>query len=265
MPRPTTVAETAIAQGVSKGGPSLAEHVCLALIVEGMEHGWAIGSCLAENGDLGRIWSLSRPLTYRAIDKLVERGLLSRRGTEQGRGRDRTILRSTARGRRVVAAWLDAPVEHVRDVRTDLLVKLALRQRRGLDARPLLVSQQEHVADTLDALTSTGADEDFVDLWRRESARAVRRFLDEALHPERRARVQTVRTKLRLSARNQLAAAVREVTHGDVMSTVKLALPDGQRLSAAITKDAATDLDLAPGDDVIVIVKSTEVIVAKPD
>ena len=35
-------------------------------------------------------------------------------------------------------------------------------------------------------------------------------------------------------------------------------------LTAAITKDAARDLDLAPGDHVVVIIKSTEVMVAKP-
>ena len=53
------------------------------------------------------------------------------------------------------------------------------------------------------------------------------------------------------------------VHHGDVMATVSAVLGDGHPVTAAITKDAAADLDLAPGDDVIVIIKSTEVIVAK--
>ena len=30
--------------------PSFAEHVCLALVVEGVSHGWAIGSLLATDG-----------------------------------------------------------------------------------------------------------------------------------------------------------------------------------------------------------------------
>jgi molybdopterin-binding protein len=253
------------ARADNRGQPALAEHVCLALIAQGVDHGWGVGTVLASDGELGRIWTLSRPLTYRAIDLLVERGFVTRRGTEQGRGRDRTILRPTAAGRRAVNAWLDAPVEHLRDVRTELLVKLVLRERAGLPTRPLVISQQNHFADTIDVLTTTADDEDLVDVWRRESARAVRRFLDEALNPGRRPSMQTVRTKLRLSARNQLAAVVGAVTHGDVMSTVKLILPDGQRLTAAITKDAAVDLDVAPGDDVVVIIKSTEVILAKPD
>jgi molybdate transport system regulatory protein len=69
---------------------------------------------------------------------------------------------------------------------------------------------------------------------------------------------------LRLSARNQLRATVREVAHGEVMSTVKATLPDGQGLTAAITKESVEDLDLAEGDTVVMIVKSTEVMIAKP-
>jgi molybdate transport system regulatory protein len=68
---------------------------------------------------------------------------------------------------------------------------------------------------------------------------------------------------MQLSARNQLNATVDTVTHGEVMSTVRVTLPDGQRITAAITKDAAEDLSFAPGDAVIVVIKSTEVMLAK--
>jgi molybdate transport system regulatory protein len=68
---------------------------------------------------------------------------------------------------------------------------------------------------------------------------------------------------MQLSARNQLHSVITTVHHGEVMSTVNAILGDGQPLTAAITKDSATDLDLAPGDAVVLIIKSTEVIVAK--
>lgn len=246
----------------SKAAPTLAEHACLAAVRDGARHGWAIGSLLAPDGDLGRIWSLSRPLTYRAIDSLVERRLLARRGTQSGRGRDRTLLASTAAGSRAVDRWLETPVEHLRDVRTELLLKLAFLQRAGRDVRPLLAAQRELFAAAIEALTTAAPTDDLVDLWRRESARAVRRFLDDALHPERVPRMPAAPTRMRLSARNQLAASVRAVTHGEVMSTVNVVLPDGQQLTAAITKDAAEELDLAAGDDVLAIVKSTEVMIA---
>jgi len=243
---------------------SLADHVCLALVVEGVDHGWAIGSLLAPGGELGRIWSLSRPLTYRALDGLGERRLVTRRGTAAGRGRERTILRATAAGRRANAAWLDAPVEHPRDVRTELLVKMALRRRAGLAVEPLAAEQRRRFAPVFDALVALAPDADVVDLWRGESARAVRRFLDRVADPDRRPAADAVTRPLRLSARNQLAAVVSAVEHGDVMSIVRVTLPDGQRVSAAITREAAVDLDLAPGDEAVVVVKATEVIVARP-
>jgi molybdopterin-binding protein len=241
---------------------SLAEHCCLALIGQGATHGWAVGTLLEPDGDIGRIWTLSRPLTYRAIDALVERRLVTRKGTAAGRGRERTMLRASAAGRRTTSAWLDAPVTHIRDVRTELLVKLALRRRAGLAVEPLLAAEQRVLGPTIDALTM-GTTDDPVDVWRRESARAVRRFLDRALTAPPSPNEE--KPDMRLSARNQLRATVTAVTHGEVMSTVKVTLPDGQQLTAAITKDAALDLDVAPGDDVVVIVKSTEVMVAKLD
>jgi molybdopterin-binding protein len=210
---------------------------------------------LTPEGEIGRIWSLSRPLTYRAIDGLVDKSLLIRRGRRAGQGRDRVLLAPTA------AKWLDTPVQHLREVRTELLVKLALRDRAGLENHALLNAQQVLFEPVIDALTSTD-DGDLVDVWRRESARAVRRFLEHALNPPKRPLAGS--PEMRLSARNQLRSTVTEVHHGEVMSTVKAILQEGQRLTAAITKDAAWDLDLAPGDSVVVVIKSTEVMVAKP-
>jgi molybdopterin-binding protein len=70
---------------------------------------------------------------------------------------------------------------------------------------------------------------------------------------------------MRLSARNQLNATIDSVHLGEVMSTVKVTLPDGQHLTAAITRDSAEDLALAAGDQVVVIIKSTEVMIGKAD
>jgi molybdopterin-binding protein len=240
---------------------SFAERVCLTLVTQDVTHGWALGNLLAPEGEVGRIWSLSRPLTYRAVDGLVDKGLITRRGQAAGRGRDRVVLAATSAGRRLAKRWLDEPVQHLRDVRTELLVKLHLRARISLDNEPLLAAQQQVFAPTIDVLTSVHAGDDLVDVWRRESARAVRRFLDQALHPVGTPAVHKV--DMQLSARNQLRGVISTVRHGEVMSTITAVLGDGQTVTAAITKDAATDLDLAPGDTVVVIIKSTEVIVAK--
>ncbi len=242
--------------------PSFAEHVCLALITEGITHGWAVGSLLAPGGELGRIWSLTRPLSYRALDGLVEKGLVSRRGHTPGQGRERVLLAPTTEGRQASRRWLDTPVEHVRDVRTELLMKLALRERAGLDIKPLLSAQRAVLEPTIEGLTAATTDDGLVELWRREQARAVRRFLDEALEPVISA--TSGRAELRLSARNQVRGTITTIKHGGVMSTVKAVLGDGQTLTAAISREAVDSLDLVPGDPVLLIVKSTEVMVAKP-
>lgn len=241
----------------------LAGYTCLALVTEGVEHGWAIGSLLAPEGDLGRIWSLSRSLTYRALDQLVERRLLTRRGTAAGRGRERSLLRTTAKGRRIAGAWLDRPVEHLRDVRSELLLKLALRQRCGLPASDLLGVQRDHFAPAIESLVAQGDGGDAVARWRAENARAVRRFLDGELYTSAVRSNQRAPTTLRLSARNQLHAVVARITHGDVMSSVRTILPDGQMLTSVVTNDALADLDVTPGDAVLVVVKSTEAMLAR--
>lgn len=68
---------------------------------------------------------------------------------------------------------------------------------------------------------------------------------------------------MRISARNQLPGTVVTVEQGTVMSIVTIRLDGGQEVVAAITKDSAESLELATGDEVMAIVKSTEVMVAK--
>jgi molybdopterin-binding protein len=250
---------------VTLGDLSLGECVCLALIDEGVNHGWAIGTELAPDTELGRVWSLSRPLTYRALELLTTKELVRRQNRPSaGQVRDRVMLSCSPAGRRLVRQWLDAPVEHLREVRTELLLKLVLRRRRGLELESLLGAQQESFSEHFDILTTAGPGAEVVDLWRRESARSVRRFLDIALAQVSAIEPTKEQPLMRLSARNQLRARVTSVTHGEVMSTVKTVLPDGQVITAVITKESVTDLDIAPDDDVLVVVKSTEVMLAKP-
>ncbi|PYC79534.1 adenylate kinase [Streptomyces tateyamensis] len=64
-----------------------------------------------------------------------------------------------------------------------------------------------------------------------------------------------------LSIRNQLPGTVTEIATGNAMATVKVAVAGGE-LTAAITKDAVTDLGLAAGSSVVALIKSTEVALA---
>ncbi|MCU1375669.1 MAG: PadR family transcriptional regulator [Actinomycetia bacterium] len=162
---------------------SLTEWVVLAVAAEGTTHGFDIARDLDEEGDLGRIWTVKRPLVYRAIDSLARAGLLTAAGTEDGeRGPQRQLLQVTPTGRRAVARWLGEPVAHVRDVRAELLLKLALLHRIRKSPAALLRRQREVLGPTVDGLrTQLEAAEGFdavLARWRMESAEAVERFLD---------------------------------------------------------------------------------------
>jgi molybdopterin-binding protein len=68
---------------------------------------------------------------------------------------------------------------------------------------------------------------------------------------------------MRYSARNQLTGRVTSVTLDTVMAEVVVELPDGQEVVSAITWGSAEALQLRVGDQVVALVKATEVIIGK--
>ncbi|HEX5113780.1 MAG TPA: TOBE domain-containing protein [Pseudonocardiaceae bacterium] len=65
---------------------------------------------------------------------------------------------------------------------------------------------------------------------------------------------------MRLSARNQLSGTVAEIEPGAVMTIVKIQLDGGQEVTASVTRESVTDLDLKVGSPVKAVIKSTEVM-----
>jgi molybdopterin-binding protein len=67
----------------------------------------------------------------------------------------------------------------------------------------------------------------------------------------------------RVSARNRLQGVVLEVRRDGVMAQVDLACGPF-RVVALMSREAADDLDLKPGDPASAVVKATTVVVEKP-
>ena len=171
-----------------KRGPDdllLGEWACLGLLYAEPSHGFAIAAQLRPDADIGRIWSLSRPLTYRSLDQLVERGLVVPVGSEPGdAGPNRTILAATRAGRAQLRSWVRTPVEHLRDLRSELLLKIVIADRCGIVIGNMLVEQHDRLRSQAGSLAAGafGADASVVDavaLWRFEAAQAGLRFLDQ--------------------------------------------------------------------------------------
>jgi len=161
---------------------SLAEWLVLCLVREEPTYGLVLVGLLTRDGSLGQVWSVPKAVVYRALQRLEAFGLIRTAGEQRtSQGPVRSLYQATPPGETAAAAWLGAPVQHPRDVRSELMVKLALLDRSGTDSRDLLQAQLARLLPVAAALedrlrTTTGFEHTLV-LWRHEAMAATLRFL----------------------------------------------------------------------------------------
>jgi len=134
---------------------------------------------------MGQVWRVPKPVVYRSLQRLEQLMLIEAAGEEPtSLGPVRSVVAITPAGRAAAAAWLARPVAHARDVRSELLVKLALLDRAGASAAPLLEAQRQQLVPIAAALgerlTAAIGFERTLALWRHETVSATLRFLDAA-------------------------------------------------------------------------------------
>jgi PadR family transcriptional regulator AphA len=120
---------------------------------------------------------------YRALQRLEILQLVATVEVQPSNaGPSRSLIAATDAGRQAAAAWLSKPARHTREIRSELLLKLALLERAKADPNPLLAAQRSQlqpVADGLQEQLSVAAGIDrTVILWRYETVTATLRFLD---------------------------------------------------------------------------------------
>ena len=77
------------------------EWAVLGLLSRHPQHGFALAKSLCADGEFGRIWTVRRPLAYRALDTLRADGLIEFQGAEPGDGgppRRKTLIPSKVTG-----------------------------------------------------------------------------------------------------------------------------------------------------------------------
>jgi PadR family transcriptional regulator AphA len=173
---------------------SLTEWPVLCLACEGPTHGFALALLLSRKGNLGRVLQVSKPTIYRALLRLEQLGLVRMAGAQHTNiGPERSVIEATRAGRSAAQAWLCTPVAHCRDVRLELMLKLALLDRAGADPIHLLKQQRAAFGPLAAALaervhTTTGIEHTLA-LWRHQAMSATIQFLDEMTQWAERAHV----------------------------------------------------------------------------
>jgi len=65
-----------------------------------------------------------------------------------------------------------------------------------------------------------------------------------------------------INVRNQFRGKVKEIIEGPVVSEIDVETPSGLIVTSVITTRSVQELGLAPGREVVALVKSTEVSIA---
>ena len=68
---------------------------------------------------------------------------------------------------------------------------------------------------------------------------------------------------MKLSARNQIKGRIAELKKGQTTAHVRVDIGNGVTITSSITNEAVDDLGLKSGDQVIAVIKASDVMVAK--
>jgi len=164
----------------------LPDWLVLCVVCEQPAHGFAVAGLFSRDGSLGRVWQVSKPAVYAAMARLERLGLVQMTGEQRtSQGPARSLVKATRAGRTAARGWLYQPVAHGRDVRSELMIKLALLERAVGDPWDLLTEQRAQfgplAAALADRVHATAGIEHTLALWRHKAMSATMQFLDDAL------------------------------------------------------------------------------------
>ena len=165
------------------------QYAILGLLHEQPAHGYELQRSFSTDGPLVDVAQVEQPTLYAALKELAARGLIAGTEAREGARPPRTVYALTTEGERLLTAWLREPVQRLRQVRLDFLLKVYFARRRGdRIVRTLVDAQIRACHDYLAALeehASTRSPDDFAYLVAESRTSAARGTLDW-LHGYRR-------------------------------------------------------------------------------
>ena len=136
------------------------QYAVLGLLQQAPAHGYELQRAFSDGGDLGAVAHVEQPTLYAVLKDLAVRGLIEGTETREGLRPPRTVYALSPEGQRLLDLWLRAPVQRLREVRLDFLLKVYFARRRGDRrlVRTLVDAQIRACHDYLAALEARAAE-----------------------------------------------------------------------------------------------------------
>jgi DNA-binding PadR family transcriptional regulator len=158
------------------------QYAILGLLHGQPAHGYELQRSFSTDGDLADVAQIEQPTLYAALKDLAARKLIEGTEAREGSRPPRTVYALTSEGERLLTTWLRAPVQRLRQVRLDFLLKVYFARRRGArEVRALVDAQIRACHDYLSALEEQAASlapDDFAYLVVESRTSAARSTLD---------------------------------------------------------------------------------------
>jgi DNA-binding PadR family transcriptional regulator len=114
----------------------------LGCLDQAPSHGYDLLRHFNEGGDLAGVVRFEQPTLYATLKELAGRGLIAGHEEREGLRPPRTVYALTPAGNDQLDRWLEAPVQRLREVRLDFLLKVYFtRKRRPASVRDLVDRQ----------------------------------------------------------------------------------------------------------------------------
>lgn len=124
---------------------SAAEYAILGVLRERPMHGYEIARRFAADLDLGLVLPLDMSTVYALLKDLQEQGLIAGQRVTVGARPPRTVFHLLPEAEALLLQWLEEPVGRLREVRSDLLLKLYFCRRIGAACTARLLDAQIEV------------------------------------------------------------------------------------------------------------------------
>jgi len=132
------------------------QFAALGFLCERPMHGYELRTRLEEG--LGSLWRIASSQLYNVLHRMEERGWVSSKLEPGERHASRTTYTATPAGLSELQAWLETPVQHLRDMRVEFFAKTYFLRRRSLRQVGELVDAQIALFQRREAGLTDGAD-----------------------------------------------------------------------------------------------------------